>query len=582
MTSPNPPQPSYRAIGWLLALPALLGTLITLVLPSAQTIWLSFQSGGVITESVFAGTANYTGLLGEPRFWQALGFTASLIVAPLVVSVVVAPLLALALDRGGAWPRRAGRVVLALAIVTFSPVGVATAWLRALHAGASAASSSAASSSGPLGLTAADLGDPAAAPGAVRIVVAAATFGVVCAVAVTAYLPALRGDEPAPAMVVVGVLVAIATVAVGLQTFAIATTLTRGGPAHSTATLAFLEYDYAFRLARFGPGASAATVTGVLLGVLGVAATIVAVTTRLRITLTRPAPPATPAAAAPAAPTAPAGPSGAAGTVPGRARRPATGAVVAGAVALVLLVAAGVLLAWPWISAVLSGAPGTAPSAAQDGLRTQLNTWVPAAAGALVSVGVAYLAALGIGGLRPLGRSSEWLLLVFAPWLFAGTGVLGVANWQNMRNLGLIDTFLALVPPLLVSVPALFVLTFLCKGLAERDGGRDFFGGVVLPSLPMAGILAGAVTLVNAQDLLWPMLVAQQPGLLTAPATQFARLGEFSAAPDAGLTTPLAIVAVALAAAVAAQLLYLDRLAIVTNDASAGAGNDSRERVGAA
>ncbi|MCK2216716.1 sugar ABC transporter permease [Actinomadura sp. ATCC 31491] len=580
MTSPNPPQASYRSIGWLLALPALLGTLITLVLPTAQTIWLSFQSGGAITAHVFAGTENYADLLGGSRFWQVLGFTASLVGLPLLVSVVVAPLLALALDRGGAWPRRAGRVVLALAIVTFSPVGVAAGWVRALRAGAA---SSGATSSGPLGLSPADLADPATAPGAVRLIVAAATFGVVCAVAVTAYLPALRGGAPTTAMLVVGVLVALATLAAGLQTFAIGTVLTQGGPRYSTATLAFLEYDNAFRLARFGPGASVATVIGALLGVLGIAATVVAVAARLRITLTRPAPaPApAPAAAAPAAAgPAPAG-EAAPGTVPGR--RPGAAAVAVAAVALVLFAAVGVLLAWPWISGVLAGAPGTAAQAVQDGLRVQINTWVPATAGALVSVGVAYLAALGIGGLRPLGRRSEWLLLIFAPWLFVGTGTLGVANWQTLRNLGLIDTFLALVPPLLVSVPALFVLTLLCKGLAERDGGRDFFGGVVLPSLPMAGILAGAVTLVNAQDLLWPLLVVQEPGLFTATAAQAAQLGGFAAAlPDVGLTTPLAVVVLALAAAVAAQLLYLDRLAIATKGTPAGAANGSRPRVTAA
>ncbi|WP_212746373.1 hypothetical protein, partial [Nonomuraea sp. KC401] len=239
---------------------------------------------------------------------------------------------------------------------------------------------------------------------------------------------------------------------------------------------------------------------------------------------------------------------------------PGTAAVAVGVTALVVVVAVALVCAWPWIDGLL-----TSPGTESGGLRTQLNTWVPAIAGALVSVGVAYLAALGIGGLRPLGAMSEWLLLAFAPWLFAGTGVFAVANWQNMRNLGLIDTFAALVPPLLVSVPALLVLTLLCKGLAERAGG-DFFSGVFLPSLPMAGILAGAVALVNAQDLLWPLLVAQQPESFTAPVAQAAHLGAYTAAsPDVGAATPPVVVAVALAAVVAAQLLYLDRLALTAD-----------------
>ncbi|MEU6787052.1 sugar ABC transporter permease [Nonomuraea angiospora] len=556
MTSPTPPQAPSPALGWLLAVPALFGTLISLVLPTAQTIWLSLQKGGVLRESTYVGFANYGKLLGDGEFWRAAWFTLSLVAMPLLVAVVVAPLLAVALDRAGTWPRRAGRIALSLAIVTFSPVGVAAAWMRGLAPDAP----------GLAGL-AEGLRDPATAPGTLRLIVAAGTFGVACALAVMAFLPALRaGSVPpgfsgaegfsgaqgfsggsrggvAPAMLVVGVLVAIATVAVGLQTFSFGLVLTRGGPERSTETLAGLQYDSAFRMAEFGPGASVATLTGVILGVLGIVATVVAAASRLSVTLTpRPAP------------------------EPGAAGGRGAGSVgmAVGIVALVVFLAVALVCAWPWIDGVLAS-----PASEAGSLRSQVNTWVPAIGGAVVSVGVAYLAALGIGGLRPLGRGSEWLLLVFAPWLFVGTGPLGVANWQNMRNMGLIDSFLALLPPLLVSVPALLVLTLLCKGLAERTD-KDFFGGVFLPSLPMAGILAGAVALMNAQDLLWPMLVAQKPTLFTAPVAQMAQLGSFSAAkPDVGAATPLLVVAVALIAVVAAQLFYLDRLAITANGSRA-------------
>ncbi|WP_043622049.1 carbohydrate ABC transporter permease [Nonomuraea candida] len=577
MTSPNPSSAYSPALGWLLAVPALLGALITLVLPTAQTIWLSFQSGGVLRESTYAGTSNYGKLLGGGEFWSALLFTLSLTLIPLLVAVVVGPLLALALDRAGTWPRRAGRVALSLAVVVFSPVAVAAAWLRGLMPDAPG-----------LATLAEGLREPATAPGTLRLIVGAATFGVVCALAVIAFLPALRGGTPGPAMLAVGALVALATVAVGLQTFSIGMVLTKGGPERSTETLMTLQYAYAFRQAQFGPGASVAALTGVILGALGIAATVVAVVSRLRITLnpretaqsdTAPAPsghhvaPGTPPASpgpAPFGPSAsvPSGPGLAGAVAPGSGpagadsavRRPGAGAVAAGVAALIVVVVVALVLAWPWIDGVLASRATPAGT-----LRAQLNTWVPALAGALVSVGVAYLAALGIGGLRPLGRGSEWLLLAFAPWLFVGPGPLAVANWQNLRNLDLLDTFPALLPPLLVSVPALFVLTFLCKGLAERTD-RDFFGGVLLPSLPMAGILVGAVTLVNAHGLLWPLLVIQDPGMFPTPVAQVTQLSGYAApAPDVGAATPLLVVAVALAALVTAQLLYLDRLAIAAN-----------------
>ncbi|NED57537.1 sugar ABC transporter permease, partial [Micromonospora aurantiaca] len=69
--------------------------------------------------------------------------------------------------------------------------------------------------------------------------------------------------------------------------------------------------------------------------------------------------------------------------------------------------------------------------------------------GAVVSVGAAFLGALGIGGLRPLGRRSEWLLLPFAPWLFVGIGPLSIAGFENVGTLDLINSFGALIPPML-------------------------------------------------------------------------------------------------------------------------------------
>ncbi|MEU4574957.1 sugar ABC transporter permease [Nonomuraea sp. NPDC023979] len=669
MTSRTATEPPPRALGWLLLMPAVIGMLITLVLPTVQTIAFSFERGGLTGPSTFVGLDNYgTVLDAEGPFWPALGFTLSITLMPLLVALVVAPLLALALDRAGTWPRRAGRVALSLALVTFSPTAVAASWLRGLDP-----------RTGGLTAVARELSRPDTAPGAFRLIFAAAMFGVVCALAVMAFLPALRGGTVTRSMLAVGALVALAAVAAGLQTFTMSLTLTQGGPLDSTQTLALLQHTFAFKTIRLGLGASVATVLGVLLGVLGVAAAVIAAASGLRITLTphRPLTPAsaaagqglglgkipstvppsayapaprpgdTPAAAGPApgtgpgsAPSAGYAPGGGPGNVPsfgyapgagqggasapaGHAagggfftpgggasapgggfpggpsaprdgfpggpsapgggpfpygaeasgpgageRRASPAAVAVGVAALVVVAAVTLWLTWPWVAALFE--PGE-ERGLPPGLRTHLNTWVPALVGAVVSVGVAYLAALGIGGLRPLGRGSEWLLLPFAPWLFVGDGPLSIANWNTLRGLGLIDTFVALIPPLLVSVPALLVLTLLCKGLAAANE-RDFLSGVLLPSLPMAGILVLAVTFVNAQDLLWPLLAVQDPALATAPAVQAMALSQFAGGPaPAGLATPLVVVVLMLAAAVAAQLLYLDRLAVTT-------GRETRSR----
>lgn len=537
----DPPAPA-RALGWLLLMPAVLGMLITLLLPTVLTIGFSLRSGGLVGPSEFIGLRNYGQLLGTGVFWRALGFTLSVTIMPLLVAVVVAPLLAFALDRGGPWVRRAGRILLSLCVVAFSPAAVAVAWLRALRSEDD---------------TYAFLGsliDPATAPGMLRAVVAAATFGVVCALAVVAFLPALRGGPAVAAMVVVAAIVTLAVIATGLQLFSFGLIITGGGPLDTTQTPALLQYTLTFRAARLGPGAAVATLTGVLAGVLGVAATVLAIASGMRLTVT---PRAAPAPRAPERSGNPYAPGAAHQPRPVLVREsgPPVLGVVLGAVALLAFAVVAVVAGMPWLSALFEDAPATAPPI------VHVNTWLPAFAGAVVSVGVAYLGALGIGGLRPLGRRSEWLLLPFAPWLFAGSGPLSIANWNTERGLGLVNTFAALVPPLLVSVPALVVLTLLCKGLAARGG--DLLSGVVLPSLPMAGILVLAVTLLNANDLLWPLLAAHRTELATASSFLFQAAGEFTAGPvDVGVATPLAVIVLGLAAAAVAQVLYLDRLAL--------------------
>ncbi|WP_049572766.1 carbohydrate ABC transporter permease [Nonomuraea sp. SBT364] len=266
MTSRTTPSPPPRALGWLLLMPAVIGMLITLVLPTVQTIAFSFESGGLTGPTEFVGLKNYgTALDAEGPFWPALGFTLSITIMPLLVALVVAPLLALALDRAGTWPRRAGRVALSLALVTFSPAAVAASWLRGLDPAA-----------GGLTAMARELAEPGTAPGAFRLIFAAAMFGVVCALAVMAFLPALRGGTVTGSMLVVGALVALAALAAGLQTFTMSLALTRGGPLDSTQTLGLLQYTFAFQTIRLGLGASVGAVVGVVLGVLGILAVVLA------------------------------------------------------------------------------------------------------------------------------------------------------------------------------------------------------------------------------------------------------------------------------------------------------------------
>src|SRR4051812_48307484 len=106
--TPHPPMypatrpGAGRGVGVLLLVPAALTALVTLVVPTGQTIVRSFQRGGGIgLPAHSAGLRNYTELLSSATFWKALVFSLSFAIIPLLILLVVGPALALALERAG-------------------------------------------------------------------------------------------------------------------------------------------------------------------------------------------------------------------------------------------------------------------------------------------------------------------------------------------------------------------------------------------------------------------------------------------------------------------------------------------------
>jgi hypothetical protein len=142
-----------------------------------------------------------------------------------------------------------------------------------------------------------------------------------------------------------------------------------------------------------------------------------------------------------------------------------------------------------------------------------------------------------------------------------------------MRSLDLLDTFLALAPPLLLNIPMLFLLTLFFMGQQPkwqkaREAGtsntKALFQELILPSLPLAAFLALLSLLVASQDLMVPLLMAVSSEQLTF-STAILRVagseGPVSAAPLIALFglpyTFLFFVPFA-----ALQLFYLDRLTL--------------------
>ncbi|MCO5992575.1 carbohydrate ABC transporter permease [Actinoallomurus rhizosphaericola] len=538
----RPPADRYRGAGLLLTLPAALLALITLIVPTGQTIVKSFQRSQLFGRSHdFVGLDNYFNVLKQGDVWRAFGFSVLLAIAPVIVAVLIGPALAAALDGAGTWPRRIGRVLLSLPLVVFSPVATAVAW----HLGQAGVGGNG------VARIFGRIDSPDKAFAVIPLITAAATFGVVCGLALLVFLPVLRGRREGrrvtPAMLAVASIVALAVIATSLQAFTFPAVL---GDSRRSVTPVGLGYGRAFRLAELGLGSAQATMVGLILAVLGVAVALIAIRTGLGVKL------------------APAPPRG----TPEPGPRPDAGRSAIGLLAVVVVLILTVLASWPWLSALFPH--GSGGSAHDSTARLYLNTWIPPLLGAIVSVGAAFLAALGIGGLRPLGRRSEWLLLPFAPWLFVGVGPLAVADYQNERDLDLLGKFPALISPILVSVPALFVLTLFCRRHAARwraqraagaPAGPSFFATVVVPALPLAGLLVGAITLIGAQGLLWPSIAGDGPGNQTAPLELIIRVEQtFGTDTGTGLTTPIVVVVLALIALAALQILYLDRLVITT------------------
>lgn len=508
-----------KVTGALLAVPALVLMVITIVIPAFATIGTSMTSESMLRggEAESVGFDNFDRLFSDPAFWPSVGFALSLVLLPILVALVVGPLVAAAVDWAGGWARWLMRAALSAAIVVFSPVALAIAWRRAL-------------ADEP-----ALLGDPDVVGGTLRTSFAFMTFGVVCAAGVLIFLPAFRARRRLwPTLFTIAGVALTGLLAMGLQQFTVPYLMTGFGPGNETMTPIGLMFTGAFQNGNLGQAAAVATVLLVLLAVLGVAAVLVVVLTRLRVSV-RPL------------------------RSPRETRPVNAGAIVVALLALAAVVAIAVLTMGPWFDA-LGGSSPEVPDGAEG------RTWSPAVRGALVSVGVAYLAALGISGLRPLGRYSEWLLMLFAPCLFVGVAPLAVEFFRTARDEGGVNTEDVLTPPILVAILPLLIMAVLCRGQAERwqqgvatVGG--FFRTVVLPTLPLAGFLFVVTVFVNGQDLFWSLLVALEPQTWTVPLSLVSlqnsyATGEFSVA----ATTPTVTVLLGFLAVVAFQFLHLDRM----------------------
>jgi hypothetical protein len=303
---------------------------------------------------------------------------------------------------------------------------------------------------------------------------------------------------------------------------------------------------YAFTNGSFGIGAALSAVLLLILVVFGVAAVGLLLAVRARVEYA-PAPYNSPA-------------------------RRAVPAVIT-AVLLLGLLAVVVYALAPWLEAMSSSLVPLPPGTSAGAILAY--TWLAPLLSVSVGVILALLGGIGIAVFRPLGEKSELLLLIFAPWLFVGIGPLALVDYDRSRHQ--VGTFLGLIPPSWLSIPALVVFTLLLRGLSAQwraaGGGYQRLGRMVaLPALPMLGGAVLIAWLVGAQQFLWPWLMVTRRDVSPAGVVAYndtygmlysnlaVRPGLHSSA--LGLAYPLPLLALFVLVFAALGSWYLERLAI--------------------
>jgi ABC-type sugar transport system permease subunit len=477
-----------------LMLPAALACLSGYLWPTVRTLWLSLRDVGFgFSGSTFVGFENYARLLEDRALGAAIGFTLLLTVARLAAVAAVPLVLALGASALGRVGRRVVRVIFTIPIALYAPAAAAFGWRITLIETSRAA-----------GFT---LGDPATARAVVLLLDGLYTLALACGLGLIVLLPALRAAGPGHdgesgrrawlPLLAVWLVGLLATVALTPQTFAFVSLLTGGGPARATTTIAIHQYEIALRMMRFGLGAALAALQLIPLLALGLLAGAILVFARLRLDLV-------PAQEA----------SGEQERGEGRVVR-----VIVGVLALLVGLAACSLGVLPLAGTALGNIDPVGFAQFFEEIHPVpgllLSIFVPLL-GLLVLLPVTYLAALGIGALRPFGRWSEALLLLFTPWLFVTVSPLSLIFLNRLQMADRLNRPLTLNPPIAISVAGLVALTLFFKGRTatwragqEEDAPpfQGFFKVVIRPSLPLAAALGLGALLVGTQRQYWQTLV---------------------------------------------------------------------------
>ncbi|NUR72943.1 MAG: sugar ABC transporter permease [Hamadaea sp.] len=508
------PTPVRRTplLGLLLVIPAFLLLCSGYVVPTARLFWTSLHDARFYKDDPeFIGLDNYGHL---DRFY-GVGAVAVIGIglAAAAIAILIGGGVAYLAHRSGRTGRRLVWIGFALPLAALASTAVAISWLLAV-AGESMRTY---------------IEHPVAGNFFITL---AASFGLLTGIGAVAYLLVLRaGRRVAVSGALVALVLGAASVAVAMQSLALPFMLR--GPRDSAPPV-YLIYSEAFQTARFGLAAAGGVVMLLVLAILGILVTAAVVFLQARLVrVEQTEPPSKP------------GPTIAT-------------AVVGGGVLLLGLLGLG-----PWLIRLADF--GELP---HNFAAAVFFTWAPPLVSTVVGVGAAALAGFGIGALRPLGSRSHLLLLPFAPWLFAGIAPFMVDAyahlWRPDSGDNFVLAFLRAIPPSSLSIPALVLSAVLFRGLSTQDRPWRAWR----TAAPVVALIALLTWVVQAQDVLWTLLVTKDEEYGSLQYWAFRQMSQFGYARSmdslVGWLYPIPGWLLVAAAIAVVGVFVLDRLALRT------------------
>ncbi len=128
---------SSRALPWLLLAPALAATVLLVLAPVAQTLWLSLHDVILFRpkSQPFVGFGNYVAVLNDPMFWESLGHSVVWVVVSVALQFGLGLATALLLNRRFAWRGVARALVIVPWALPSVIIGLVWTWMLDFNLG---------------------------------------------------------------------------------------------------------------------------------------------------------------------------------------------------------------------------------------------------------------------------------------------------------------------------------------------------------------------------------------------------------------------------------------------------------------